>query len=47
MDLVKYVKRVRPILKKESVGEELSDEDRELNRMYPLSDLAKEIIRIN
>ena len=46
-DLVKYVKKVRPVLKKESVGEELSDEDIELNRTYPLSDLAKEIIRIN
>lgn len=46
-DLVKYVKKLGPLIKKDSNGETLLPEELALMEASPLSDLAREIIRIN
>jgi len=46
-DLVKYVKDVRNIVKKEKSGDVLSEEELDLKNKHPLSTLARKIIAIN
>ena len=46
-ELVKYIKKLGPLIKKDSKGETLLPEELTLMEASPLSDLAREIIKIN